>query len=104
MEKCYYNNITKQYFFTKHEFEDMINCDHLERCPEYDESFNVIEKIQSQAKTIEKLTKCVDKLSDIRNQRDLYISEFDSGQGIQDVLEYVELVSKQTLAEIKGEK
>lgn len=58
--------------------------------------------VQDQSREIKKLRECVEKLSDIRNQRDLFISEFDSSQGIQDVLEYVELYAGQTLKEIYG--
>jgi hypothetical protein len=43
MEVCYYNNVTKQYFFTKKPFESLTNCDHLERCEQYDSSLKVVE-------------------------------------------------------------
>jgi len=58
-EKCYYNNMTKHFFWTKKEIGQMINCDHLERYPKYDGLENFIERLEKAEEEIRRLKKII---------------------------------------------
>lgn len=64
---------------------------------EYEINKDKIKKLEAD---LDVSTETLEKLKEIRNQKDLILSEFDSTEALGELLDYIELTAKQALGKI----